>query len=280
MTRRLKSLSATAVALVLGLTVQSGWADDEGGEIPFADAHLFFELNNTDGDLGIHALIDGEPWKNLTIEDPKDRKMLNVRVRGRLRRQGLTEIFFESAEPTFDELSPADFFARFPADTYEISGRTLEGDELESETELTHVIPAPPGGITLNGIADPLAEGQCDDEDPAFDPPQVKPADDGTVTIAWAAVTQSHPDIEEGPGVGLGEMVDIEEIENYEVVVEVLDQDAEMSVKFPGNPDEPMPSVTITADLIALGGDFKYEILAREPSYNQTATESCFVLVE
>ena len=78
---------------------------DDGDEIPFDVAEVFFELNNTDGDLGIHALIDGDPWKRLYIEDPRDRKMLNIYVRGRLRRQGLTELFFESAEPPFDELT-------------------------------------------------------------------------------------------------------------------------------------------------------------------------------
>lgn len=39
-------------------------------EIPFKIATVYFELNNTDGDLGIHALIDGEPWKKLQIEAP------------------------------------------------------------------------------------------------------------------------------------------------------------------------------------------------------------------
>ena len=144
MTKYPRFFPTAAVALSVGLAAQPGWANGEEGEIPFDDAELFFELNNTDGDLGIHALIDGEGWKRLVIEDPNDRKMLNVRVKGRLRRQGLTEIFFESAEPTFDELAPADFFARFPAGTYEIEGVTLEGDELESETELTHTMPAPP----------------------------------------------------------------------------------------------------------------------------------------
>ena len=77
-------------------------ADDDDEEIPFDVAEIFFELNDTDGDLGIHALIDGDPWKRLTIEDQRERKVLNVFVRGRLKRQGLTEFFFESAEPPFE----------------------------------------------------------------------------------------------------------------------------------------------------------------------------------
>ena len=47
--------------------------------------------------------------------------MLDIRLSRRLKRQGLTELFFESAEPTFDELDPDDFFDRFPEADYEVS---------------------------------------------------------------------------------------------------------------------------------------------------------------
>ena len=72
MTRHMRMLAillVPVVALILGPAAPMSWAghwdghDDNGEEIPFADADLFFELNNTDGDLGIHALIDGEGWK-------------------------------------------------------------------------------------------------------------------------------------------------------------------------------------------------------------------------
>ena len=39
----------------------------------------------------------------------------------------MTEIFFESSEPTFDELDPDYFFGRFPAGIYEWKGKTIEG---------------------------------------------------------------------------------------------------------------------------------------------------------
>ena len=66
---------AVVVALILGAAAPAGWADDDDDdedEIPFDVAEIFFELNNTDGDLGIHALIDGEAWKKLEIEDPRE----------------------------------------------------------------------------------------------------------------------------------------------------------------------------------------------------------------
>ena len=113
-------------------------------EAPFAEAHIYVELNNTDGDLGFHALIDGEPWKRLTIEDIYERRILSVSNRGRLRRQGLTELFFESAEPPFDELTPEQFFKRFPEGIYEVEAKMIDGGKLESEVVFTHVMPAPP----------------------------------------------------------------------------------------------------------------------------------------
>ncbi|MEW8382788.1 MAG: hypothetical protein AB2704_13125, partial [Candidatus Thiodiazotropha taylori] len=46
-----------------------------GEDIPFDEAELFFELNDTDGDLGIHGKVDGDEWKRLVIEDPYERRM-------------------------------------------------------------------------------------------------------------------------------------------------------------------------------------------------------------
>ena len=267
------AMSAAIVSVALtGVSPVTFAEHEEEDEIPFDEAHLFFELNNTDGDLGIHALIDGGPWKKLVIEAPDDRKILNVKVKNRLRRQGLTEFFFESAEPTFDELAPQQFFARFPAGIYEIEGRTLDWQELESETELTHVMPAPPEPL-VNGSP---AASQCDEEEEGFDITETT----APVTISWPAVAMSHPEAD-GAGAGVQPPVPVE-IVNYEVVVEVeLEIDGEefssvMSAIVP--PD--VTSMTIPADFLGQGDEFKYEVLARESSYNQTATESCFALVE
>ena len=262
-------IAATAV-LFMAAATPLVFAGDES-EIPFAVANLFFELNDTDGDLGIHALIDGEAWRELEIEDPKGREMLDFRVKGRLQKQGLTEIFFESAEPTFDELPPHKFFRRFPEGIYEVEGETLEGDELESKTELTHVMPAPPEP-TVNGQ---MKAEQCDPDEAGYDATMVTSL---PVTIAWSAVQESHPD-PFGGGAGVQPPVDVV-IRNYEVVVEVeLEVDGQefasvLSVILPPDARE----FTIPAEFLALGDEYKYEVLAREESFNQTAVESCFVL--
>ena len=259
-----KLILACAGIAAVPMAVLADDHDDEE-EISFEVAELFFELNNTDGDLGIHALVDGEPWKRLTIEDPRDRKMLNVYVRGRLRRQGLTEFFFESAEPTFDELPPRKFFRRFPEGIYDIEGMTLDREERESEVELTHRMPAP-AAPTVNGM--PMAE-QCDDEEPGYDAPTVT----GPVVIAWPEVVSTHPEL--GFPQGSPDIT----IHNYEVVVEaeLEGQDGEEFVTvFSAVVPPDVMSMTIPAEFIAQTDTFKYEVLAREESWNQTAVESCF----
>lgn len=254
-----------AFALWTTSTTPVSWAKDEN-ELPFSEAQLFFELNNTDSDLGIHASIDGEPWKRLEIEDPNGRNMLKIRANGRLQRQGMTQLFFESAEPRFAELSPQMFFDRFPEGLYEIGGKTLDGRELENEVTLSHVMPAP-AEPTVNAL--PAAK-VCDAEDPGFDATVTT----APVTIAWPAVTNSHPD-PNGGGAAVQPPVPVV-IHNYEVVVEVLDQPFASKLDLILPPGE--HSFTIPAEFIALGKNFKYEVLVREESFNQTAIESCFVL--
>ena len=248
-------LLTAVITLVLGISAPICWAEED--EIAFAEANIFFELNDTDGDLGIHALIDGDPWKKLEIEDPNERKMLDIRVWGRLRRQGLTEIFFESAEPTFDELPPARFFRRFPEGEYEIEGITLEGQEMESTAWLSHVMPAPPSSVKVSEID---AAEDCDVNDlPSV--PEGEP-----VIISWVPVTTSHPD--------LGKFDPDIEIVNYQVVVEEEESGLVLSVYLP--PD--VTSLEVPVGFIGLGEEFKFEVLVREASGNQTAVESCFVV--
>jgi hypothetical protein len=43
-------------------------ASDDEDEEPFEEAYLYFELNDTDGDLGIHGKVDGDAWKRVKIE--------------------------------------------------------------------------------------------------------------------------------------------------------------------------------------------------------------------
>ena len=259
-------------AAIFMLSAPAIWADGDGDSdsdsdsddvIPFEEAEVFFELNNTDGDLGIHSAVDGGPWKKLEMEGPNGRSLLKIRARSKLRRQGLTQLFYESAEPTFDNLDPAVFFARFPEGEYEIEGVGLDGEELESTTELTHLMPAPTVA-TINGAG---PADVCDDEDPDYDAPSVSPP----IEIAWPPVMLSHPDLGSPTSSPIT-------VYNYEVVVEA---DIEVNgedflVKTSTILPPGVTSYVVPDAFIALTDVWKYEVLVREESFNQTALESCF----
>ena len=260
--RRFRMLAHTTVAIFM-LSGPAGWADEV--DIPFEEAEVFFEFNSTDEDLGIHISVDGDAWKELEIEGPNEREQLEIAARSRFRRQGLTQLFIESAEPTFDELDPEEFFERFPPGDYEIEGETLDGEELESTTELTHLLPAAPvARVTgMNGTFD--ADDDCDEIDVAIMPP---------VVIEWDEVTTSF----DGDGFPDSEPI---KVHNYEVVVEAeVDVDGEelliitSTILPPDARSYPVPTVFIDSS-----DEWKFEILVREESFNQTAIESCFEIL-
>ena len=212
-------------------------ADDD--ELEFDEAYIFFELNDTDGDLGIHGKVDGDAWKWVAIEGPDERRVMYVLTRGGVRRQGLTELFFESAEPTFDELDPEDFFARFPEGEYEWEGRTLDYEEIEGETYLSHVIPAAPvvakvGGVRKNPGFDDEGDKECWED--------VRITRRG-VLIDWDPVTESHFDkwsngAEPLPGeekIPLGDSGDLEDLAYYEFVAEIDDTEYKSTALIPPN---------------------------------------------
>ena len=161
MPRAIHGLLVTSVAATAVLLAVTPLA--RGQSVQVEEADVLAELNDTDGDLGFHALIDADAWDQLTVSDPNGREILSVRPRRSLALQGMTELFFESAEPEFDELAPAEFFERFPEGRYTISGRTLEGDTLTGAARFSQRMPAPAGGVQVSGV--PLAEN-CEGEDP------------------------------------------------------------------------------------------------------------------
>lgn len=255
--RLLVVLLFTMVALILGGVVSEVWA-----KRGFEDADVYAELNDTDEDLGFHALIDGEDWRVLEIEDPNEREILDIKANSILRRQGLTELFFESAEPSFDELSPEEFFNRFPAGMYEIEGETLDGKELESKDLFRHVMPAAPDNIRVNG-GDPILHKEVDCPNGG---PEVELADaEDTVVITWDPVETSHPNV--------GDDGDIE-VELYQVAVE--QDDLEFSANLPSDITE----LVLPPGLLQ-PGNVKFEIVVKEAEGgNQTGAESCFTIIQ
>ena len=299
--------AAFMMAPTMGLAWDWGDGDDEE-ELELDEAYLYFELNDTDGDLGIHGKADGDAWKRKKIEAPNERTLLNITVRSKLRRQGLTELFFESAEPTFDELDPEVFFARFPEGVYEWEGLTTEYEEIEGEVFLSQRIPAAPVVASVGLATEPVFE-QEEDEDgnPVFDEegnPVLEqvcwdPGDVDEVVISWNLVTHTHALLGSDTGAPLGD----NSVIYYEFVAEVDGTEFKSTALVPPNTD----SWTISEDFIEMAEglmvedeetgmevpveEIKFEIIVRVESGdgvdddgepveskpgNQSAVESCF----
>jgi hypothetical protein len=110
----------------------------------YEDHELFIETNATDGDAGLQQDLDGEDWRRTKLSDTKGRALVDVKAKGKLRNFGLTELFFEAAEPSFDEFPFSKFKKRFPEGKYTWKGRTVEGRKLVASDRLSHLVPDGP----------------------------------------------------------------------------------------------------------------------------------------
>ena len=100
---------------------------------PFEDAEVFFEFNTTDDDLGLQLFIDNPGWKRLSLRDVDGDNNLDIKASGPLGALGLTELRFESSEP-----SPEGVLASFPPGDYSVRGKTVDGQKLLSIVEVSH----------------------------------------------------------------------------------------------------------------------------------------------
>jgi hypothetical protein len=140
-------VAALVAAMALGgglLIMSSGGATAAGTPIPLDDATMIIEVNSTDGDAGLQVFLDGEPWRSIEVRSPDGRKILALNAKGQLRGHGLTELFSESNEPSFEDMRLEEFLALFQEGEYLFSGTTVEGDRLTGTATLSHDIPAGP----------------------------------------------------------------------------------------------------------------------------------------
>jgi hypothetical protein len=112
--------------------------------VKIADARLKFEINATDHDGGIQVFLDAEQWKRMSIYDPKGRRIFTTVTKGIMAKQGGTELFLESAEPTFKELPLPELLDRWPAGRYAFRGMGLEGERYVGSARLSHDLPKGP----------------------------------------------------------------------------------------------------------------------------------------
>lgn len=201
------------------------------------EAEVFIEINDTDGDAGLQIFLDSEGWDRMQLLDTDGNVLLTLGASGGVGQQGLTEGFFESAEPSFDVQSLDEFLALFPEGTYRFRGRTTDNVPLRGKAELTHALPAAP-------ILVSPADGD-DDVDP-----------DNTV-LEWIG----SPDPPGSEIVGYQVIVETEEPRLLEFVVDV-------------GPE--VTSVTVPPEFMEAGNEYKYEVLAIEDSGNKTISEAEF----
>ncbi len=122
---------------------------------------------------------------------------------------------------------------------------------------MTHLMPAPAAGIFVSGESIDPEEVDCED-------PDTIPMVSAPVSISWAEVTGSHPELgspKDSPDI---------EIHNYQIVVEVetdLEEELELSVILPpGTTSLSVPEAFTDLDE---DGQIKFEILTREESFSR-----------
>ena len=119
-------------------------------------AKIYFEFNSSANDLGVHVFLDGEDWKEIAIVNPEQRTIFEVEGKGPYTELGMTELFFEGAEPSLDEFPLDELLALFPEGKYKFIGKTVDGQRIMSTAMLSHAIPAGPSNVSAMEINNSL----------------------------------------------------------------------------------------------------------------------------
>ena len=139
---KLPIMLAGAVALALGGTASESLAAQP--PVPLKIDNIYWEYNDSANDLGVHVTMDGENWKRLKIVNPKGKTIFNVEGKVAYKNLGMTELFFEGAEPNLGDFPLADLLALFPEGNYTFTGRYVDGVEILDTDLLSYAIPDGP----------------------------------------------------------------------------------------------------------------------------------------
>lgn len=130
--------------LVLLFAFGAPGAATPAGAAKFTVARIYIEYNSSANDLGFHVALDGEDWRSLRILDPGGRSIFEVVGKGGYTNLGLTELFFEGAEPTLDDVPLGVLLGLFPAGRYTFAGTTVDGLRITATARLSHAVPRGP----------------------------------------------------------------------------------------------------------------------------------------
>ncbi len=165
MSRRTHILTVLLVSLVALIPGAPSWAAPAAS---FEEARIYIEYNSSDNDLGFHVFLDGEDWNELKLVGPKGQILIDMEAEaGGFLDLGLTELFFEGAEPSLDDVPLGELFALMPEGKYKFVGVTVDGVRLVNRAMLSHAVPAGPSVSSE--------------------------VDGSTVTIRWEPVTGPPP---------------------------------------------------------------------------------------
>lgn len=111
----------------------------------FGKAQLFFELNATDGDIGLQGIFDAPSWREGRIDGPGGTfDVIRALSNDDSAEYGLNEILFESNEPPLEDRSFAELLTLFPPGNYEFTAKLTDGATIKAKDALTTRIPCPP----------------------------------------------------------------------------------------------------------------------------------------
>jgi hypothetical protein len=135
--------------LIASMISMAAFAADSSStaKVPFKAARLIIEYNSTAEDIGVQMFLDADPWKTIDIIAPNGKVVFEVDGRSNIRKLGMTELFFESHEPSINDLSIPEFLALFPEGEYTFIGRNTEGDRVLGKVPFSHRFPDGPSII-------------------------------------------------------------------------------------------------------------------------------------
>lgn len=248
---RSSRVAAAATLVLVGVVAAPASAQQDrqapehrqaGPVVHVPDARIKFEINATDEDGGIQVFLDADPWESMSILDPDGEVVYSTSTQGNVGQLGGTELFLETGEPPFDELSLAELLALFPEGEYQFRGRGIEGERFVGSARLTHDLA---DGPTL---VSPLEGGPLQDPD--------------DTTVTWEPVEPANG----SPIIG------------YQVLV--VDPNTGLKALPKITLDVMMPptatSLAVPPGFLQPNTEYEWEVLALEEGGNQTLSSSFF----
>src|ERR687887_1541044 len=219
--------------------------------IPLEESKLIIEHNAKDKDTGFQGFIDSEEgWKRITVTDPNGNKVLDFRPQGDLGKLGLTELFFETAEPENADVPINELLKTFPEGEHAFRGFTADSAEeqgaLIGTATFSHDIPKAPA------ILSP-------DEDT-----ELPKGDD--LHVSWSSVDKNIDGSDA-------------KIIAYQLTIE-KDQEPDPHMigtfGFTMNLPPSVTEITIPKEVFEPGSDYDLEVLAIEENGNQSINSTSF----